>query len=101
MKERRTVQRTPAQALCTLSVEGREVDARLENLTDQGALFSLRRSMADEAPPFYLGRSVTFVVSSFKPPRKYTGKVIRLYYEGGAPHIALKFLRKYESIVVS
>lgn len=98
MKERRTTQRTPAQALCTLFVEGREVEARLENLTDQGALLSLRRIMADEAPPFYLGRTVFFVASSFTPPRKYTGKVIRLYFERGAPHIALKFLRKYEAM---
>ena len=98
MKERRTTQRTPAQALCTLSVEGKEVEARLENLTDQGALLGLRRSMADEAPPFYLGRTVFFVASSFSPPRKYTGKVIRLYYEGGAPHIAIRFLRKYETL---
>ena len=98
MKERRTIQRTPAQSLCTLFVEGRGVDARLENLTDQGALLSLRRSIADEAPPFYLGRNVTFTVSSFTPPRRYFGKVIRLYYEGGSPHIALKFLRKYELV---
>ncbi len=101
MKERRTVQRTAAQALCTLSVEGREVEARLENLTDQGALLSLRKSMADEAPPFYLGRSVTFVAGSFTPPRRYSGKVIRLYFEGGAPHIAIRFLRKYEPIRAS
>jgi hypothetical protein len=101
MIERRNAQRTAAQAVCMLSVEGRQIEARLENLTDQGALFSLRRTFNDEAPAFYLGRDATFVSTSFKPARRYTGKIIRLFYQDGAPHIALRFLRKYETVTAS
>jgi hypothetical protein len=95
MVERRKSSRTAARVVCTLAVEDRRIEAQLENLADDGALFTLRNTAMSEAPSFFLGRDATFVLTSFTPPRKYTGEIIRLFFKDGAPRVALRFWQKY------
>ncbi len=98
MIERRKSSRTVAQAICKLSVEGREIEAQMENLADDGALFTLRNTALGEGPSFFLGRDATFVLKSATPPRQYTGEIIRLFFKDGSPRIALRFWQKYKTL---
>jgi hypothetical protein len=98
MIERRKSTRTEAQVLCSLLIEGREIEAQLENLADDGALFALRNTALGEGPSFFLGRDASFVLKSFTPARKYTGEIIRLFFRDGSPRIALRFWQKYTTL---
>jgi hypothetical protein len=98
MVERRKSTRTAAKVLCTLFVEGRQIEAQLENLAEDGALFALRSTALGEGPSFFLGRDATFTLTSFSPPRKYTGEIIRLFFKDGSPRIALRFWQKYKTL---
>ena len=99
MPERREQPRIPLGEKCLLSVEGRQIHAAVENLSEIGGLFHIVEP-GGPAPVTDddLGMEASFVLSTFSPARRYIGEIIRLYFADGAQHIALRFWKKYQEL---
>ncbi len=98
MAERREVPRIPVEKEVILSLRGRSVPGRVEDLSDIGARLRILADRADAVTDDDLGEDVVFVLDIFTPPREYTGELIRRYFDGGVQHIALRFWRKYREL---
>jgi len=98
MAERRELPRVPVEKDCLLSIEGRQVRLRIENLSDKGGLFRIIDEASSSVSAADLGLEATFVLSSTTPTRRYTGEIIRFYYAQGTCHVALRFWKKYQEI---
>jgi hypothetical protein len=95
MPERRESSRFPLEKPCLLSIEGREVNAQLENLSDKGGLFRIVDGGSPVVSNEDLGREASFVLSSVTASRTYAGEIIRLYFAEGAWHIAVRFWKSF------
>jgi hypothetical protein len=100
MPERRERPRIPVGEECPLTIEGRQVHAEIENLSETGGLFHIVEPGAAPVSDNDLGMEASFVLTRFTPPRRYTGEIIRLYFAEGAHHIALRFWKKYQELPV-
>jgi hypothetical protein len=98
MVERRQSGRIAAKTPCVLSVNGRQVSAQLDNLSEHGALFTIKAGGSEAVSNGDLGFDASFVLSSVTPARKYIGEIIRLYFKDGAAHIGLRFWKKYTEL---
>ena len=76
---------------CILSIRGRAVAAHLEDFSAVGARFRILSDRVDAVTDDDLGEDVVFVHPTHKPPRKYTGELIRRYYSDDTQYIALRF----------
>lgn len=97
MSDRRQTPRNNAEISCLLELEGRTVPGTLMNLSDEGALFRIDGG-GETLTNDDLGLDASFLLNSTRPPRKYTGEMIRRYFLGGAEYVALRFWRKYEEL---
>jgi hypothetical protein len=96
MPERREKPRTPLGEDCVLVIDGRQVHAAVENLSETGGLFHITEPGAAPVTDDDLGVEASFVLSAFSPARRYTGEIIRRYFADGAHHVALRFWKKYQ-----
>jgi hypothetical protein len=98
MPERRERPRISLGEKCLLAIEGRQVRAVVENLSEIGALFQIIEGGKAPVSDDDLGRQASFDLGSFSPARRYTGEIIRWYFADGSPHVALRFWKKYEEL---
>jgi hypothetical protein len=98
MPERREKPRLSVGEKCILAIEGRQVHAAVENLSEIGALFQILEPGPAPVTDDDLGTQASFDLAAFSPARRYTGEVIRRYFAEGAHHIALRFWKKYEEL---
>ena len=98
MPERRESPRVPISEKCLLSIQGRQVHAEIENLSEIGGLFRIVEPGAAPVTDDDLGMEATFPLATVSPARQYTGEIIRLYFADGAHHIALRFWKKYREM---
>ena len=77
---------------------GRQVHAEIENLSELGGLFHIVEPGAAPVTDDDLGMEAVFLLSTVSPARQYTGEIIRLYFADGAPHVALRFWKKYREV---
>ncbi len=94
MGERRETPRVPGNEECTLSLNGRNVRARIEDLSDIGARFRLLSTDPKEITDDDLGADVNFIVRRAVPPRACRGELIRRYFERGIQHVAVRLWKK-------
>ncbi len=98
MNERRSANRVPMKVRCVVSVGGRDLTVWLLNLSDDGALLRVEKADGRPISEEDLGQETSFVLSSFSPPRRYTGEIIRSYFHQGAHHLALRFWERYTEV---
>ena len=98
MPERREQPRIPVGEKCILVIEGRQVHAVVENLSEIGALFRILEPGPAPVTDEDLGAQASFDLTAFSPARRYTGEIIRRYFAEGAHHIALRFWKKYQEL---
>ncbi len=98
MRERRESPRRPVREACELTIHKRRLLVTVENLSDRGCLVHVTQPAEGAVSDTDLGEEAVFVVSSFRPARRYTGEIIRRYHANGADHFALRFWRKYEEL---
>jgi hypothetical protein len=91
MPERREASRYPLQKKCVLEIEGRQVNARVENLSRKGCLLRIMEAGETPVTKEELGRKARFVLSSATGSLEYDGEIIRMYFASGAYHLALRF----------
>ncbi len=96
MIERRHADRMKIGEPLVIAIEGHEVPARLEDLSEHGAL--LRVDAAGAVSSDDLGMEATFLLSTFTPARRYTGEIIRLFFRDGAAFFALRFWKGYAEV---
>ncbi len=98
MAERRETSRYPLEKACVLNIEGRQVKARVLNLSGKGGLFRIMEAGDKAVTNEDLGREASFVLNTVTGSQEYRGEVIRLYYSDGAYHIALRFWKDFPQI---
>ena len=96
MIERRHAGRKRIGQPVVISVEGREVPALIEDLSDHGALFRVDSRGAVSSDD--LGMEGVFTLTTFTPARHYTGEIIRLFFRDEAAFFALRFWKGYTEI---
>ena len=95
MEERRESARVSINHSITLEIDDQSVKATLCNLSPQGALVALDGEDHD-VDAGVLGLDATFVIKpKGRPPRKYTGELIRFYFQDNTPYVALRFWKPY------
>jgi hypothetical protein len=96
MIERRHADRMKIGEPVVITIEGREVPALLEDLSDHGALFrvDVRGAVSSDD----LGMEGVFTLATFTPARRYTGEIIRLFFREGAAFFALRFWKGYTEV---
>ena len=95
MPERREASRYPLEKACVLKIEGRQVKARVENLSGKGALFRITEAGDRPVTNDDLGREASFTLMTAEGSQDFTGEIIRLYFGNGAYHIALRFWKDF------
>ena len=98
MAERRETPRVPVEEDCTLSLDGREVQVRVEDYSDIGARMRVLGPSQDVVTDNDLGTEVTFRILRSLPARECTGEIIRRYFKDGVQYIALRFWKKCRDI---
>jgi hypothetical protein len=93
MIERRHADRVKIGEPIVISIEGREVPALLEDLSQHGALMRVDARGAVSSDD--LGLEGIFVLSTVTPARRYTGEIIRLFFRDGKAFFALRFWKAY------
>ena len=96
MIERRHAGRKRIGQPVVISVEGREVPALIEDLSDHGALFRVDSRGAVSSDD--LGMEGVFTLTTFTPARHYTGEIIRLFFRDEAAFFALRFWKGYTEV---
>lgn len=96
MIERRHADRVKIGEPVVVAIEGREVPARLEDLSDHGALLRVEAEGAVSSDD--LGLEGVFVLSTVRPARRYTGEIIRLFFRDGAAFFALRFWKGWTEV---
>jgi hypothetical protein len=95
MPERRETARYPVEKGCVLNIKGRQVSARVENLSRKGGLFRVMEANEKAVTNEDLGRQASFVLTTVTGPQEYAGEIIRLYYGEGAYHLAVRFWKDF------
>ena len=95
MPERRETSRYPVEKGCVLVIEDRQVSARVENLSRKGGLFRIMEANEKAVTNEDLGREAKFVLTTVTGPQQYAGEIIRLYYDEGAYHLAVRFWKGF------
>jgi len=99
MLERRDRKRVEIITPVALCVEDFEVNARMINHSEDGALFRINSEDQEKVSPDDLGKDATFVLKiKNSPDREYTGEIIRLFFKGDAKYIALRFWEPYREL---
>jgi hypothetical protein len=98
MAERREISRYPLEKACVLKIEGRQVKARVVNLSGKGGLFRIMEAGNKAVTDEDLGREASFVLVTVTGSQEYSGEVIRLYFADGAYHLALRFWKDFPEI---
>ena len=101
MVNRRSTPRVVVDQSCTLSVSGREVPARLVDLSEEGALFRLGNAGQNTVSNDDLGMNASFLLAQFSPTRQYTGEMIRLFIRDESRFVALRFWKKFKEVPAS
>ena len=96
MIERRHAGRKRIGQPVVISVEGREVPALIEDLSDHGALFRVDSRGVVSSDD--LGMEGVFTLTTFTPARHYTGEIIRLFFRDEAAFFALRFWKGYTEV---
>ena len=96
MIERRHAGRKRIGQPVVISIEGREVPALIEDLSDHGALFRVDARGAVSSDD--LGMEGVFTLTTFTPARHYTGEIIRLFFRDEAAFFALRFWKGYTEV---
>jgi hypothetical protein len=96
MIERRHADRVKVGEPIVLDIEGHEVPATLEDLSEHGALFRVDAQGAVSSDD--LGMDAIFTLATFTPARRYTGEIIRLFFRDGAAFFALRFWKGYTEV---
>jgi hypothetical protein len=96
MIERRGAGRVRMGKACVLLLDGREIPALLEDLSETGALFRVDHGGAVSSDD--LGCEATFLLSTVSPARRYTGEVIRMYFRQDSAYFALRFWKPYVEV---
>lgn len=96
MIERRHADRVKIGEPVVVAIEGREVPARLEDLSDHGALLRVGAEGAVSSDD--LGLEGVFVLSTVRPARRYVGEIIRLFFRDGAAFFALRFWKGFTEV---
>ncbi len=96
MIERRHADRVKIGEPIVIAIDGHEVPARLEDLSEHGALFRVDAEGAVSSDD--LGMEATFVLATVTPARRYTGEIIRLFFRDGAAFFALRFWKGYAEV---
>ncbi len=96
MIERRHADRMKIGEPIVITIEGREVPARIEDLSDHGALFRVDATGAVSSDD--LGLEGVFSLTTVTPARHYTGEIIRLFFRDGAAFFALRFWKGYTEV---
>ena len=96
MIERRHADRMKIGEPIVIAIEGRDVPARIEDLSEHGALCRVEPRGAVSSDD--LGLEGVFVLSTFTPARRYTGEIIRLFFRDGAAFFALRFWKGYTEV---
>lgn len=94
--ERRHADRVRIGEPVVIAIEGHDVPARLEDLSDHGALLRVEAQGAISSDD--LGMEATFVLATFTPARRYTGEIIRLFFRDGAAFFALRFWKGWTEL---
>jgi hypothetical protein len=95
MAERREASRYPLEKACVLNIEGRQVKARVENLSGKGGLFRIMEAGDKAVTIEDLGKEASFAINTVTGPQEYIGEIIRLYFADSAYHIALRFWKDF------
>ena len=99
MRERRTAKRISINRKIEVDLDGTLIDAVIINLSTTGALFGLSDGNSDKLTKRDLGREVSFKIKpKNRPTRKYTGEILRIYFQDEILHFALGFWEKYVEI---
>lgn len=99
MQERRDKSRVDLNHPISLQIEDQQVRGTLCNLSLQGALVALGEENADEVDADLLGLEATFVIKpKGQTARKYTGELIRFYFQDNIPYVALRFWKPYQEL---
>jgi hypothetical protein len=98
MAERRGIPRVPLEEDLVLSINGRNVPARMENYSDLGARFRILSASSSAVTDADLGTLITFRILRSLSPRECTGEIIRRYFDDGVQHIAVRFWQKCKDI---
>jgi hypothetical protein len=96
MIERRHADRMKIGEPIVIAIEGREVPARIEDLSEHGALFRVDARGAVSSDD--LGMEGAFTLATVTPARRYTGEIIRLFFRDGAAFFALRFWKGYTEV---
>ena len=96
MIERRHADRMKIGEPVVIAIEGREVPALLEDLSEHGALLRVDAEGAVSSDD--LGMEAAFTLATFTPARHYTGEIIRLFFRDGAAFFALRFWKGYTEV---
>jgi PilZ domain len=94
--ERRHADRVKIGEPIVITIEGREVPALLEDLSEHGALFRVDARGAVSSDD--LGLEGVFVLATVTPARRYTGEIIRLFFRDNAAFFAVRFWRGYTEV---
>jgi hypothetical protein len=94
MQERREISRVPVKKQCVLTIEGRQVKARLEDVSRKGGLLRILEPGDTVVTNDDLGTEATFVLATEKGSTNFTGEIIRLYYADGAYHVVVRFWKE-------
>jgi hypothetical protein len=99
MLERRDSKRIDLTAPVALWVADLEVNTRMINYSEDGALFRIDPSDHDKVSTEILGHDAVFILHiKGKPDREYTGEIIRFYLKGKDKFIALRFWERYREL---
>ena len=99
MFERRDTKRVEITTPVALCVEEFEVNARMINHSDNGALFRINSEDQQKVSADDLGKDAIFVLKiKNSPDREYTGEIIRFFFKGDDKYVALRFWEPYREL---
>ena len=99
MAERRDTSRVELNHPISLQIDDQQISGTLCNLSAQGALVAVSEKDSDRIDADLLGQDAKFVIKpKGQPARKYTGELIRFYFQDDTPYVALRFWKSYEEI---
>lgn len=99
MEERRESSRVALDFPISLQIDDQKVEGTLCNLSTQGALVALSAEHSERADAEILGLDASFTIKpTGEPTRKYTGELIRFYFQGDTAYLVLRFWKPYEEL---
>jgi hypothetical protein len=99
MEERRESSRIELNHPISLQIEDDTLNAKLCNLSVQGALVALSEADGNRIDSSYLGLDASFLIKpKGQRARRYTGELIRFYFHADIPYLALRFWKPYVEV---